>query len=196
MPRQRRRALVLTRRDQLDALASPVRVALLQHLIAARNASIADLARALGRTPHSLYYHVHALEKAGVLVRAQKSGGGRSEAVYATAARHIGFPYRPGSKALSRAITRSASAVLRQTERTFHRAIRGGDVRNLERSADAMIKTRRAWLTPRGLARLRRLFSAIETLLESENHGLRGRLYLVTSVLAPIPEPARKRRQP
>jgi DNA-binding transcriptional ArsR family regulator len=196
MRQQRPRALVLRRRDQLDAMASPPRVALFQQLTAGGPASIADLARALGRSPHSLYYHVHALENAGVLIRTQKRRGGRTEAVYAAAARHIGLPYRPGSKVLHRAITRSASAVLRQTERTFHRAIRGGGVRDLQHGADAQIKSRRAWLTPRALARLQRQLTAMDVLLESENRRLRGRLYLVTSVLAPVPEPTRRRRQP
>src|SRR5689334_13072601 len=79
MPRPRRRALV-SRLDQLSALASPARVDLIEALTRLGTASLAELAAALGRPADGLYYHVRALEKVGLVAAAgTRRVGGRSE---------------------------------------------------------------------------------------------------------------------
>src|SRR5690349_18270302 len=69
MPRTRRHAVV-SRLDQLSALASPARLEVIDTLTRLGAVSLAELAAALGRPADGLYYHVRALEKVGLVAAA------------------------------------------------------------------------------------------------------------------------------
>jgi predicted transcriptional regulator len=71
-------------REQRDALTSPLRLEILGQFTEPTPLSVRDLARRMGRTPHSIYYHVHLMARVGLLreVGQRREGGGRSEALY------------------------------------------------------------------------------------------------------------------
>jgi DNA-binding MarR family transcriptional regulator len=170
----------------LRALASPVRVEVLEQLRASGPTSIADLARQLGRTPHSLYYHVHALERAGFLRRrATRRTARRDEAVYERIADAIALAYAPSSEAGTAAIERAGRAVLRRTERVFARAVLEGLVECPAGESDAFVTSRKAWLTPGGIGEVRRLLRRLDSVLARESRRRKGRTYLITTAMSP-----------
>ena len=63
---KRKKQYVIREPEQIEALVSPFRHHLLRTLSSIGPASVRTLARAVGRSPESLYYHLHALEDAGL----------------------------------------------------------------------------------------------------------------------------------
>jgi DNA-binding MarR family transcriptional regulator len=170
----------------LRALASPVRVEVLEQLRASGPTSIADLAQELGRTPHSLYYHVHALEQAGLLRRrGTRRTARRDEVVYERIADAIALAYAPSSETGTAAVESAGRAVLRRAERVFARAIRERLIECPAGESDGFVASRKAWLTPKGIAEVRRLFQRLDSVLARESRLKRGRTYLVTTALSP-----------
>ena len=81
--------LVLNR-EQIACLASPLKRDILEAMLRLRAASIPELTAYMGRSPKSLYYHVHQLCQVGLLVvREMRQAGKRSEAVYGLVADRI-----------------------------------------------------------------------------------------------------------
>ncbi len=73
MPREIRRRI--TEPEALDALAHPVRLELLSHLIATGAATASECARAIGDTPSNCSYHLRLLAKVGLVAEAQSDDG-------------------------------------------------------------------------------------------------------------------------
>jgi DNA-binding transcriptional ArsR family regulator len=114
------------RTTALQALASPVRQELMSHL-GDGPATVTDAARHLGRSRQSLYYHVLALERAGLIRRAGTRGEGRNaERMYAVAADAATARARNLTTTQRGAAVRATAAMLRLTQReivtAMHRA--------------------------------------------------------------------------
>ena len=87
MSRRQQGSLTLQDPVAIEALASPHRLEIVSAIGEAEQASIAALARRLGRTPHSLYYHVKLLGRAGVVRLADtRRRGRRDERIWTLAA--------------------------------------------------------------------------------------------------------------
>jgi len=184
------RSLVLKHPRQLGALVSPVRVEIVEALQASGPQPIRALAAQIGRTPHSLYHHFRCLQAAGlVAVRETRRRGRRDEAVYALAAERLVVPERARSAAHVDALTRSTSALLRRAERNFRRAVETGEHRVARSAIGAMAGSRRARLDDATLRRVSALVARIDALLAKGGAKPRGRLFLWTFVLSPIPKP-------
>lgn len=89
MPAEARRTL--TEPETLRALAHPVRLELMNHLMAAGPATASECARAVGDTPSNCSYHLRMLARAG-LVEPDESGDARERPWRATI---TGFDSRP-----------------------------------------------------------------------------------------------------
>src|SRR5919202_1407710 len=61
----------------LDAIADPVRLAIIRHLAERGQAALRDLAEAAGVHANTIRPHLLALEQAGLLTRAQRPPAGR-----------------------------------------------------------------------------------------------------------------------
>lgn len=170
----------------LRVLASPARLEVLEQLRADGPASIADLARRLGRSAHSLYYHVHALERAGLLRRrGTRRTLRRDEVVYERIADAIALAYAPSSETATAAVEASGRAVLRRAERVFARSISEGLIECPTGESDGFVTSRKAWLTPGGIVEVRRLLRRLDAVLARESRRKRGRTYLLTTALSP-----------
>src|SRR5689334_1813461 len=123
------RNYTIRRREQIAALASPVRQEIVDMVQASGPLSVAELAGLLGRPADGLYYHVKALAKVGLLVeragRGVRNGRGRTEAVFAVPGR-LRLAYRPKDPENVAGIKRAAAAMLRVTGRTFAEAFDAG----------------------------------------------------------------------
>lgn len=185
MARPYRSRLVSSERE-IASLSSPARVEIVDVLAQMGKASVAEIAATLGRAPDSLYYHVRALEKAGLVLRAGVRGRGRrEEALYKTVAPELKLKYDPGSPANVRGSVKLISSLLRLGSRDFRRAFEAGNVvvEGPRRELWAMRVT--GWLSSREIARVNRLIHDLKNTV-SHPPTARGRLYAVTVLLVPL----------
>lgn len=84
MPQSSRpKAFVVSTPAQLAAIASPRREEVLDAVVLMGPCSVSELARALGRSPNALYYHVRALRDSGLLIESHRTCAGvRETALY------------------------------------------------------------------------------------------------------------------
>jgi DNA-binding transcriptional ArsR family regulator len=152
-----------------EAVASPLRVELLEHLQHAGTASVAELARSMGRSPTLLHYHIKLLAAAGLVrVAGRRAAGRRGESVYAMTAEHFAVAGHPGDRTTLAAALRTLGAVLRLSQREAARALFAGRIVPRGRRRDFHARRLRAPLSPDARARLNRLLDQIESLFEAE----------------------------
>jgi hypothetical protein len=188
MPRPTRRGVT---REQREALTSPLRLEILGQFTEPTPLSVRDLAQRMGRTPHSIYYHVHLMARVGLLreVGQRREGGGRSEALYQPARNRVALEAADPEAGL--AIRRTMGAAFRMAERDLEAALESapGDPRLLGMRAHFRA-------TPRVLQQVRRhLEAALEIVQRETRRGAvhkQGHLYSLTLALLPL----RGRSQP
>lgn len=109
--------------EQRDALASPLRQEIFGHFSPSEPMSVREVAVYMGRSPSSLYYHVHRLVDVGLLRRAgERPRGTRSEGLYEA----VGSARRmepDGSAETRDAILRTMAAAFRMAERDLESAL-------------------------------------------------------------------------
>lgn len=109
--------------EQRDALASPLRLEIFGHFSPSEPMSVREVAACMGRTPSSLYYHVHRLVDVGLLRRAgERPRGTTTEALYEA----VGSTRRmepDGSAETRDAILRTMAAAFRMAERDLDAAL-------------------------------------------------------------------------
>ncbi|MBN2564926.1 MAG: helix-turn-helix transcriptional regulator [Candidatus Eisenbacteria bacterium] len=125
MPKKRLRTLHIRDPRQLRAIRTPLRQELLQTVISLGTASVKALSEATGRPPASLYYHVHELEAAGLIARAERRpSGGRPEATYRAVADRILVDRDVRSPAFAKALADLHRATLNKADREIADALR------------------------------------------------------------------------
>ena len=192
LPRRESKPLLLHLSGHRMLLAFPLRVEMIEQIRNLGPVSIAQLARQMDRSPNSLYYHVRALAKAGVLVvRGSRRGVRRSEAVYDLAATRIAMACSTASPADREAAIRNVSALLRLAGREFRRAIDSTDAVSSGLPRNICGRRFRAWLRDQDLIRVNRLLDRIDRILVQANKRRKGRPFALTTVLVPL---ARKPR--
>lgn len=175
--------------EQRDALASPIRLEIVDCLQRCRRASVAELAERLGRSAGSLYRHVHHLVRAGVVTDAGKRRAGRRyEAVYTITPGAFQVDLDPNSPGSADYLKRYAGAILRLAERDFTAAVERGEVVTCSPGRNVVYRRRKVRLTKRGLARLiKHMDEAVQIILEEDQQG-QGRYYAMTAFLTPLSE--------
>lgn len=186
----------------LAALASPLRQEVIDAAAAhAAPLSIAELARHLGRPADRLYFHVRALERAGLLI----SDGARKEgrhvaALYRLPAAMLRLRYRPATTSRTRAITAVVDGVLRLARRDFRRAMS-----NVRASVEGPLRDTwggrmKGFLTTSEQRRLNELITEIDTLVRAARPRKNTRPVAFTFVRVPLDRgpgfPARAPRRP
>lgn len=169
----------------IEALASPHRLEIVAALGEAEQASIAALARRLGRTPHSLYYHVKLLERAGVVrIADTQRRGRRDERIWTLAGERIQLNATRSPASLAKA-SKAIDAMLRLTSRELSAALRRRAQRSDEKQPLIGIRGK-ARLGGRALRRVVGLLEEIGRVVADANRGAgSGRTFAVTLVLAP-----------
>ena len=140
----------------------------------------------LDRVPEAVYYHVHALRRAGLIKRAgERIVGGRKEAIYESVA--DGFRLEPGraSSSFRESMADTCDAMLRFAGRNYRRGVTSkkavfeGDARNV------LTRCATVRLSPRQLARVnRKLDELVRLLLECDAVGDGGAVTFA-AVLSP-----------
>lgn len=118
MVRRKRRTLVIRDAETVRALRTPLRQEILGVLERLGGGSVKEVASEVGRDPASLYYHIHELVGAGLLVEAGKRAAGRgTETVYEPAAERIIIDRKERSRPFTAALSDLHRAALRTAER-------------------------------------------------------------------------------
>lgn len=118
----------LETRDQIAAITSDVRMKIVQSLRDGE-ASIAEIAARLSRTPHSLYHHMHVLVETGIVkTTGTRKVGKRVETLYATAAEEYEIRHDPKSLKSRRTFRTAIRSIVRLTGHDVERAIMEGRV--------------------------------------------------------------------
>ena len=121
----RKKTLRIKSAEQLLALRTPLRQEIVQALTTLGACTVRELADELGHEPATLYYHVHALEEAGIAVETDKRrGGGRPEGVYELVAERILIDGSETSEPFLSALADLQRATLRTTEKELEAALR------------------------------------------------------------------------
>jgi DNA-binding transcriptional ArsR family regulator len=180
------RTLILRDAAYFKAVESAQRMEILTSLGDAGPASIAELALRLGRTPHSLYHHMRLL-LAAKIIRAERKGKKKKEAVYELTASRIFVGPDSKSKASLHAAAKTLDSVLRWTSREASHAMQSGaKLRGAEREIYGIrLKAR---MSPSALRQLNHHLDQIEVILrKASSHPASGKekLFALTLVLTP-----------
>lgn len=178
-----RQPLLIRRPAQARALVSPVRQEIVDAVAAAGPSTIAQIGEWLGRRPDSLYYHIAALTKVGLLVEAgRRRTGKRFGAVYDVPGRPMVLKYSDLGEA---AVVPVVRAALRLAARDFARAVRAegavleGPGRNVW---GGRVK---GWVDERDLAEVGRLLERLAVLVQRGRPREGAGAHAFTYVVAP-----------
>lgn len=156
--KKRKRELVLKTAGQVRALRTPLRQEMVHAMGRLGSCSVKELASELRRAPAALYYHVHALEEAGIVRKSgQRSAGTQTEGVYELSAERVVLDRKARSRGYTSALADIHRTTLRAAERELVRSLEHS-ARLKESPADSMAVLRlSARLGPSDQARVREM---------------------------------------
>ena len=174
--------------QQLRALRSPVRQAIVDVVAARGPSTIRDIAAEIGRPASALYHHVRALRAARLLTtRTVASERGRPGVVLDVPGRPLAIRYEPDDPRTRQPMQRIVGTMTRAATRDFARAYRpdvvvAGDTRALWASRAE------AWLTRAEIRAINRLLVRLTRRMHAGRRPTRTAAspYSLTFVLAPV----------
>ncbi len=182
---------VISAPAQLRALASPARQEVLDLLARMGPASVSSLSGLLKRPADGLYYHLRALERAGLVGRAgTRVRGGREEALFRSVHREPALLHDTSPGGNSTEVTAVVASMLRLGIRDFQRAAAAGNARTEGTRRELWAIRVAGWLSPSDLASVNRGMRNLRDALGKRRGA--GRLYAITILLTPLDH--RKRR--
>ncbi|PJL24602.1 hypothetical protein B9Y64_18725 [Stenotrophomonas maltophilia] len=176
---------------QLAAMASPVRMAILQRLDAEGPASTRELAERLGRPATALYHHLAHLEKNGLVrISEHRDTGRRPEAVYATASPLLSSRSAVRTASGRRSLVRVAASVVGATLRAFASAATHAATRFEGPRRNCAVRHLSFRADDQRLARINALIEELEA--AGTDAGAQGDNMLLTVLMAPAARRSRK----
>ena len=173
--------------EQLQAIRSPVRQEILDHIYANGPATIADIAALLSVSPESLYSHIQALARVGSLHRCDtRATGKRPAAVYDVVPRLQRVQYDLTDAKKTAACLDITRAILRLTARDWEAALAGDDVTVDGPLRNLWAGRLTAWLDDDEVADLNTHFEAMVNLMRGSRPGPGKRLLAVTFASTPL----------
>ncbi len=173
--------------EQIECLTSPVRQEIVDSLAASGPASIGELARELGLSADSLYYHVRKLLRVGLIAEeGLRRTRRREEAVYGLVKGPLSLRYEPSDPVRTRMICRLASTMLRVAAKDFEsgfaveKASTEGEERNL------WCARFKAWLSAEQVHEVNRLLNRLLTIFETRGDRDGTQLCTLTWALSPV----------
>lgn len=184
MTTKKAQTLVIRDVRYFSAVASARRMEIHTSLGDAGPASIAELALRLGRSPHSLYHHMRILEAAKI-IRAERKGKRKKEAIFELTASRILLGPDPKSDVSLKAAARTLASVLRLTSSEASTAIQSGALREGAEREIYGIRLK-ARMTTETIRSLNRHLDQIEGILrKAGKNTTAGKLFALTVVLTP-----------
>lgn len=181
----RKKTLVLSRADQLEAVASPIRCQVVDELSVHGPSSVRKIAASMKRSPESLYYHIKMLVDVGIVVQDRtRQTGRRVEAVYRLVAPKLRIDSKKRSKEYTDALARACSALVRLAERNYRAALKRGGFVLEGRQRNLAVRQYNLRLDRRGLAEVNALLDRLTKLKGQQDDATSGETYAVTLVLS------------
>ena len=177
---RRKKTLIIRSARQVRALRTPLRQEIVQALTKLGACTVRELADELGHEPAALYYHVHALEEAGIAVETDKRrGGGRPEGVYELVAERILIDRKETSGPFLSALSDLQRATLRTAEKELEAALKAREPKD---ASDASTLLRLAsHLKPQDAARARKMIHELVEFLAKKDNAGAGDTYSLTA---------------
>lgn len=153
---------------QFKALRSAIRQEVVDVMESLAPCTIASLADRLGRPAASLYFHVRALQRVGLIKTVGVEGDGRDKAaLYALPAKRLRLSYDTEPKTRQRQVGPIADSLLRLARRDVKRGLSSAGTTVSGPARQLWVLRARGWLTPSELQRLNRQLAAISELISS-----------------------------
>ena len=183
----RKKTLRIKSAEQLLALRTPLRQEIVQAFAKLGACTVRELADELGHEPATLYYHVHALEEAGIAVEIDKRrGGGRPEGVYELVAERILIDRAETSEPFLSALADLQRATLRTAERELTRAVEARGDGGARGMASPMLLRLTSRLSPRATTRAAMMIRELADFLAENDDPNTEIAYSLTVAFAPI----------
>ena len=156
---------IVDRADEIALLTSPARIEIMDTLEAfGSTVSVAELARALGRSADGLYYHLRQLADGG-LIEEELGDDGRRYRTRTRPGKRLTLRYKPGKTNNARAVRSVAASMSRVAERDFARALDDANT-VVEGSLRELWAARsKGWVGTDELAEINRLLNRLMELL-------------------------------
>lgn len=181
--------LRLTTKAQWEALTSPIRFDIVGLLSSCGPSSVNDLAWQMGRNSDSLYYHVRKLVAVEMVIPAGERSlpGQNSETLYRINGSHVVVDDLEVPEARPY-LTRLLAATLRMTDREVRQALESEEGALTHSGPERTFDARRdlVWLGAEDLEQVNEHLAAVRDIIESRRHNRRGRLFSITTFLAPL----------
>ena len=174
---------------QLAAIASPGREDIIDAISLIGACSASELARFLGRSAHSLYYHLRALRDCGLIVETVRSRkGARETAYYDVPARPMAVRFDLSTPARKAAVIRLVRRRLETGRKGVERACRSGAVTTEGSERDLWATHVKGWFSPADLRRANALFAGLIDLLVrgGTERAPKRQPYELTFALSPV----------
>lgn len=187
MSRRKIRSLFLNDPRIIALVGSPQRFEILASLGNGGPATAAELGERLGRSPHSLYFHLRKLEEAGVVrVCETREVRGQIERTWEAAAERV-LVGSGGQRGSASAAAGAADAMLRLTSRELRRGLARAE--RVPGEEGTLIGVRmKGRLDEKSLARIRELVEEMEALIRKSQAIRGGRMHAITVVVTPAPD--------
>jgi len=168
-------------------LISPVRARIIGLFEVREICSVRELAEALDLPMESLYYHIHALVRAGLLVReGQRAAKTRSEAVYRLLARQISVDWSNRTPEYLAALKKAVRLAHRFSERMMEEAIDRDTCRMGGPTAQAHVQQETVRLGKAKMRQLIGMLKEIDRFVIENNDPAAESTYVVTATVAPV----------
>lgn len=185
MPRPLRHKI--TDPKQLLAIGSPIRAQIVSILENTSECSVREMADHLGMQSESIYYHVHALVKAGLVVRGrQRKATTRAEAVYRLIARQICVDWKNTTFAYRSALKKAVRVAHRLSERMMENALDDPRCRFGGANAGARVQQDAVRLSKKKYRELIGKLQEIERFIMENNDSEEETTYVLTAAVAPM----------
>lgn len=185
MPRPRRHKI--TDPVQLLAIGSPIRAKIVSIMENREEYSVREMADHLGMRAESIYYHVHALVKAGLLIRKrQRPATTRSEVAYQLLAGQICVDWKNMTPAYRSALKKAVRVAHRLSERIMEEALDDPTCRFGGATAGARVQQESVRLGKKKFRELIGMLQEIKRFTMENNDPGEETTYVITAAVAPI----------
>lgn len=180
--------LEITDPSTWKAMLSPVRVELAELLRSNGEATIADLAKMLGRPPETLYRHIAILVEAGLVVeKGYRKKSRHVERVYDLAADDYFLAFKGhGGPAENEIVVDTMSCFSRVFDRTVKHAAAKRLFEFESRPRNVLIRYEMSWLTREDVAQLHDLVARAKEIMDRGRKSREGEVYRWLAVLCPF----------
>lgn len=114
----------ISRKDQIECLASAVRIDIVDHLAGGGPMSIKEIAREIGKKPSALYHHFEMLEDVDLIFEAgSRLVNRKTEKVYATPSRKMRMLKALGDPAHAEEMRAIVGSLARRLDKEFARGL-------------------------------------------------------------------------